>query len=172
MPFYLFCSAIDVDFCFHVEYFLPTIFFISYQYKSTNNWVCTMRQMWNFCCDGKSVTTTMNNWTCARWESCWSKFQPMTLPQNALVLHTTHQPAKPVETINTSHVFAAETIKTKLLNKNSPLNVEAAKNKANVKTKFIWFWSSKTTCLSIFKWSVRWVAKYFDTSKSPKFPHF
>ena len=64
----------------------------------------------------------------------------MTLTQNALVLHTTHQPAKPVETINTSHVFAAETIKTKLLNKNSPLNVEAAKNKANVKTKFIWFW--------------------------------
>ena len=84
----------------------------------------------------------------------------MTLTQNALVLHTTHQPAKPVETINTSHVFAAETIKTKLLNKNSPLNVEAAKNKANVKTKFIWFWSSKTTCLSIFKWSVNWVAKY------------
>ena len=96
----------------------------------------------------------------------------MTLTQNALVLHTTHQPAKPVETINTSHVFAAETIKTKLLNKNSPLNVEAAKNKANVKTKFIWFWSSKTTCLSIFKWTVNWVAKYFDTSISPKFPHF
>ena len=67
----------------------------------------------------------------------------MTLTQNALVLRTTHQPAKPVETINTSHVFAAETIKTKLLNKNSPLNVEAAKNKANVKTKFILFWSSK-----------------------------
>ena len=87
-------------------------------------------------------------------------------------LRTTQQPAKPVETINTSHVFAAETIKTKLHNKNSPLNVEAAKNKANVKTKFIWFWSSKTTCLSIFKWTVNWVAKYFDTSKSPKFPHF
>ena len=100
------------------------------------------------------------------------KFQLMTLTQNALVLHTTHQPAKPVETINTSHVFAAETIKTKLLNKNSPLNVEAAKNKVNVKTKCIWFWSSKTTCLSIFKWTVNWVAKYFDTSKSPKFPHF
>ena len=100
------------------------------------------------------------------------KFQLMNLTQNAMVLHTTHQPAKPVETINTSHVFAAEKIKTKLLNKNSPLNVEAAKNKANVKTKFIWFWSSKTTCLSIFKWTVNWVAKYFDTSKSPKFPHF
>ena len=96
----------------------------------------------------------------------------MTLTQNALVLRTTHQPAKPVETINTSHVFVAETIKIKLLNKNSPLNVEAAKNKANVKAKFIWFWSSKTTCLSIFKWTVNWVAKYFDTSKSPKFPHF
>ena len=62
-------SDIDVDFCFHVVYFPPTIFFITYQYKSTNNWVCKMRQMWNFCGDGKSVTTTMNNWTCARWES-------------------------------------------------------------------------------------------------------
>ena len=28
---------------------------------------------------------------------CSSKFQLMTLTQNALVLHTTHQPAKPVE---------------------------------------------------------------------------
>ena len=48
--------------------------------------------------------------------------------------------AKPVETNNISHVFAAELIKAKPLNKNNPLNVEAAKNKANVKTKFIWFW--------------------------------
>ena len=62
-------SDIDVDFCFHVEYFPPTIFFISYQYRSTNIWVCKLRQMCNFCCDGKSVTTTKNNWTCARWES-------------------------------------------------------------------------------------------------------
>ena len=48
------------------------------------------------------------------------------------VLHITHQPAKPVETNNTSHVFVAERIKPKPLNKNNPLNVEAAKNKANV----------------------------------------
>ena len=41
------------------------------------------------------------------------------------VLHTTHQPAKPVETNNTSHVFAAETIKAKLLNINNPVIVEA-----------------------------------------------
>ena len=54
-----------------------------------------------------------------------SKFQLMTLTQNALVLHTTHQPAKPVETINTSHIFAAETMKAKPLNKNNPVNVEA-----------------------------------------------
>ena len=53
------------------------------------------------------------------------KFQLMNLTQNALVLHTTHQPAKPVETNNTSHVFAAETIKAKPLNKNNPVNVEA-----------------------------------------------
>ena len=51
--------------------------------------------------------------------------------------------AKPVETNNISHVFAAELIKAKPLNKNNPLNVEVAKNKANVETKLIWFWSSK-----------------------------
>ena len=135
-------SDIDVNFCFHEEYFPPTTFFISYQYRGTNIWVFKMRQNWNFCFDGKSVTTTKNNWTCARGESfcvakktkgsCSSKFQRMTLSQNALVLHTTHQPAKPVETNNTSHVFVAERIKPKPLNKNNPLNVEAAKNKANV----------------------------------------
>ena len=54
-----------------------------------------------------------------------SKFQLMTLTHNAFVLRTTHQPAKPVETNNTSHVFAAETIKAKPLNKNNPVNVEA-----------------------------------------------
>ena len=54
-----------------------------------------------------------------------SKFQLMTLTHNAFVLRTTHQPAKPVETNNTSHVFAAETIKAKLLNINNPVNVEA-----------------------------------------------
>ena len=42
-------------------------------------------------------------------------------------------------------------------NKGELFSVEAGKNKAN---------------LSIFKWTVNWVAKYFDTSKSPKFPHF
>ena len=36
-----------MDFSFNVEYFPPTIFFITYQYKSTNNWICKMRQMWN-----------------------------------------------------------------------------------------------------------------------------
>ena len=30
-------SDIDMDFSFNVEYFPPTIFFITYQYKSTNN---------------------------------------------------------------------------------------------------------------------------------------
>ena len=50
-----------------------------------------------------------------------SKFQLMTLTHNAFVLRTTHQPAKPVETNNTSHVFAAETIKAKLLNINNLL---------------------------------------------------
>ena len=54
-----------------------------------------------------------------------SKFQLMTLTHNAFVLRTTHQPAKPLETNNTSHVFAAETIKAKLLNINNPVNVEA-----------------------------------------------
>ena len=39
-------SDIDMDFSFNVEYFPPTIFFITYQYKSTNNWICKMRQMW------------------------------------------------------------------------------------------------------------------------------
>ena len=37
LPFYLFFSDIDMDFSFNVEYFPPTIFFITYQYKSTNN---------------------------------------------------------------------------------------------------------------------------------------
>ena len=54
-----------------------------------------------------------------------SKFQLMTLTHNAFVLRTTHQPEKPVETNNSSHVFAAETIKAKPLNKNNPVNVEA-----------------------------------------------
>ena len=36
-----------MDFSFNVEYFPPPIFFITYQYKSTNNWICKMRQMWN-----------------------------------------------------------------------------------------------------------------------------
>ena len=54
-----------------------------------------------------------------------SKFQLMTLTYNAFVLRTTHQPEKPVETNNSSHVFAAETIKAKPLNKNNPVNVEA-----------------------------------------------
>ena len=36
-----------MDFSFDVEYFPPTIFFITYQHKSTNNWICKMRQMWN-----------------------------------------------------------------------------------------------------------------------------
>ena len=40
-------SGIDMVFCFNVEYFLPTIFFIIYQYKSRINWVCKMQQMWN-----------------------------------------------------------------------------------------------------------------------------
>ena len=61
LPFYLFFSDIDMDFSFNVEYFPPTIFFITYQYKSTNNWICKMRQMLNFCGNGKSVTRTMNN---------------------------------------------------------------------------------------------------------------
>ena len=55
----------------------------------------------------------------------------MTLTQNALVLHTTHQPAKPVETNNTSHVFAARTIKAKPLNKNNPFNVKASKKQGD-----------------------------------------
>ena len=107
-------SDIDVDFCFHVEYFPLTIFLITYQYKSSNNWVYKMWQMWNFCGNGKSVTMKMNNWICARWEakgSCSSKLQLMTLTKNALVLHITHQPAKPVDTNNTSQFFAAEPIK-------------------------------------------------------------
>ena len=60
-----------MDFSFNVEYFPPPIFFITYQYKSTNNWICIckMRQMWNLLWWGKSVTTTMNNKTCARLES-------------------------------------------------------------------------------------------------------
>ena len=37
LPFYLFFSDIDMDFSFNVEYFPPPIFFITYQYKSTNN---------------------------------------------------------------------------------------------------------------------------------------
>ena len=49
----------------------------------------------------------------------------MTLTHNAFVLRTTHQLAKPVETNNTLHVFAAETLKAQPLNKNKPVNVEA-----------------------------------------------
>ena len=60
----------------------------------------------------------------------------MTLTQNALVLHTTHQPAKPVETNNTSHVFAAETIKAKLLNINNLLMWKLKKTRQVKKTKF------------------------------------
>ena len=37
LPIYLFFSDIDKDFSFNVEYFPPTIFFITYQYKNTNN---------------------------------------------------------------------------------------------------------------------------------------
>ena len=54
-----------------------------------------------------------------------SNFQLMTLTHHSFVLRTNHQPAKPVEANNTSHVFAAETIKAKLLNINNPVNVEA-----------------------------------------------
>ena len=37
LPIYLFFSDIDKDFSFNVEYFPPPIFFITYQYKTTNN---------------------------------------------------------------------------------------------------------------------------------------
>ena len=65
-----------------------------------------------------------------------SKFQLMTLTHNSFVLRTTHQPAKPVETNNTSHVFAAETIKAKLLNINNLLMWKLEKTRQVQKTKF------------------------------------
>ena len=63
-------SDIDMDFSFNVEYFPPTIFFITnIKAQIICICICKMRQMWNLLWWGKSVTTTMNNKTCARLES-------------------------------------------------------------------------------------------------------
>ena len=99
----------------------PAYNFLHYQYKSTNNLHLRLQdaadvepfvvrkvsdhnnEQLNLREVGKLLRGNEN-----KGELFMFKFQLMNLTQNALVLHTTHQPAKPVETINTSHVSAAE----------------------------------------------------------------
>ena len=156
-------SDIDVNFCFHEEYFPPTTFFISYQYRGTNIWVFKMRQNWNFCFDGKSVTTTMNNWTCARWDSfcvakktrgapsfnswLWPKthwFHTQFISQPSLLtqttLHNSLQPnqSRPSPTTRTT-LWMWKLQKTRRIVKQSLFSFGHQK---------------KTTFHSIFKWTV------------------
>ena len=178
-------SDIDVDFCFHVVYFPPTIFFITYQYKSTNNWVCKMRQMWNFCGDGKSVTTTMNNWTCARWESfCVAK---KTKGSCSVFIQVSTHDFDPKRIGFTHNSSASQILLTQTTLHNS-LQPNQSRPSPTTRTT-LWMWKlQKTRRLvkqSLFSFghpkkkqpvtpssSGQWVAKYFDKSKTPHFPHF